>query len=94
MKTSIKAAVCGICTALSVVLMFLGGIFSVLLYVVPMILGILMIMLQRTFGKGFAVTVYAATSILSLIIAPEKEMVLMYALFFGYYPMVLPYLEK
>lgn len=94
MKSSIKAAVCGIFTAFSVVLMFLGGIFSVFLYVVPMVLGIVLIMLQRTFGKSFAITVYSASSILAVFIAPEKELVLMYALFFGCYPIVLPYLEK
>lgn len=94
MKSSIKAAVCGICSALSVVLMFLGGVIYIFSYTVPMILGLLMIMLQRTFGRSSALTVYFASSVLSFLLVPEKETVLLYILFFGYYPMLLPFLEK
>lgn len=94
MKPAVKAAVCGVCTALSVALMFLGGITYIFSYVVPVVLGILLIMLKRTFGKGSAFTVYIATSLLSLLLVPEKETVLLFALFFGYYPIIKSSLDK
>lgn len=94
MKPSVKAAVCGACTALSVVLLFFGSVVYIFSYTVPMALGILMIMLTRTFGKDSALTVYIASSILSFLFVPDKETVLMYALFFGYYPIVKSSLDK
>ena len=68
--------------------MFLGGILYVFAYVTPMLLGILMLMLNKTFGKSCALTTYAAVSVLSLILVTEKESVLLYAFFFGYYPII------
>lgn len=85
---------CGLCTALSVVLMFLGGTVYIFAYVVPMLLGIIMSMIKKTLGNGSAVSVYISTSVLSFILVSDKECVLMYALFFGYYPIIKPYLEK
>lgn len=37
---------------------------------------------------------YTATSILSFILVPDRECMLMYVLFFGYYPVIYPSLEK
>lgn len=59
-----------------------------------MILGLLLIMLAKTLGAKPALSVYAAVSFLSLILVTEKESVLMYVLFFGYYPIIKQYIEK
>ena len=50
MKNSVKIAVCGLSTALSVVLMFVCGFFYSLTYVAPLVLGFLMLMICKTFG--------------------------------------------
>lgn len=76
------------CTALSVVLMFLGGVMYVFSYVTPLILGALMMILNKTFGKSCALTTFAAVSVLSMLLVTEKESVLLYVLFFGYYPVI------
>lgn len=94
MKPSIKVATCGICTALSVVLLFFGGTIFIFSYVVPIVLGVLMIMLKKTLKTSSAVSVYVATSILSFMIVPDKETVLLYVLFFGYYPIIKSSIEK
>ncbi len=94
MKPSVKVATCGVFTALSVVLMFFGGTVFVFSYVVPLVLGVLMIMLKKTLGVGSSVSVYVSTSILSFIIVPDKETVLLYVLFFGYYPIIKASLDK
>ena len=88
LKNSVKTAVGGLCAALSIVLMFLGGISSVFVYAVPMLLGTLMCMLKKTFGARCAIGVYISVSILSFVLVADKECVLMYALFFGYYPII------
>lgn len=93
-KKSVRAAVCGLATALSITLMFLGGVVYVFAYTVPMLLGLVSVMIKKTFGAGSAVFVYIATSLLSLILVPEKESVMMFILFFGYYPIVKSYFEK
>lgn len=74
------------CTALSVVLMFLGGILYIFSYTTPLLLGLLMMMVNKTFGKTSAVTTYFAASILAMILVTDKESVLLYVLFFGCYP--------
>ena len=78
--------------ALSVALMFAGSLFYVFAYAIPMLLGILVFMINKTFGRGYAF--YVAVSILSMLFVPDKETALMYALFFGYYPIIKPYVEK
>lgn len=94
LKNSVKTAVGGLCAALSIVLMFLGGISSVFVYAVPMLLGTLMCMLKKTFGARCAICVYISVSILSFVLVADKECVLMYALFFGYYPIIKDSVEK
>lgn len=94
MKNSMKAAVCGITTALSVALLFLGGAVFLLIYIMPMITGLFMIMLRKTFGVSSAWITYVSTSILAFILVPERECMLMYILFFGYYPIIYVQLSK
>ena len=86
MKKSVKAAFCGMAAALSVALMFAGSLFYIFAYAIPMLLGIIVLMINKTFGRGVAFYVYLAVSVLSMLFVPDKEAVLMYALFFGYYP--------
>ena len=50
MRPAAKVAMSGICTALSVLLLFFGGVVPVLAYVCPMLAGVLMVVLVRTFG--------------------------------------------
>ncbi len=94
MKNSQRIAFCSIVTALSVVLLFLGGITFVLAYAMPMLVGLLMIMLSSTFGASSAWITYAAVSGLSFILVNDKECMLMYVMFFGYYPIIKPYVDK
>ncbi len=94
MKNSVKTAVCGLSTALSVVLMFVSGFFYSLTYVAPLVLGFLMVMVCKTFGAKSALCVYFASAFLSLILVSQKESAIIYTLFFGYYPIIKQYLDK
>ncbi len=88
MKKAVSLAVCSVVTALSVILLFLGGITYILAYAMPMFVGFFMIMLKRTFGTSSAWITYAATSALSFMLISDKECMLMYVLFFGFYPII------
>ena len=94
LKKSVKTAFCGIAAALSLALMFAGSLLSVFAYAVPMFLGVVVFMINKTFGKGYAFYVFLAVAILSMLFVPDKETALMYALFFGYYPIVKQIIEK
>lgn len=94
MKNATRLAVCGIVTALSVILLFLGGITFVLAYTMPMLVGLFMIMLRRTFGTASAWITYAATSVLSFILVADRECMLMYVMLFGFYPIIQDGLNK
>lgn len=88
MKKAIIPAVCGVVTALSVVLMFLGGAIYIFAYVAPLIVGLLMILLKKAFGPASAWITYAATSALSFMLVADRECTLMYIMFFGFYPII------
>ena len=83
MRPAAKVAMSGICTALSVLLLFFGGVVPVLAYVCPMLTGVLVVVLVRTFGYGTAWITYVSTGLLSFFLVPDKECMLMYVLFFG-----------
>lgn len=94
MRKTLCIALSGVVTALSVVLMFLGSVVWVFNYVMPIAAGLLLIIVNDSIGKRNAVYVFAASSILSLIILPDKEGALLYALFFGYYPIIKNSLDR
>ena len=92
-KSSSKVALCGILTALSVVAMIIAGFMGVLTYAAPMIAGGVMIFPVREYGKGTAFTMFAAVSLLGMMLIPDKEMALFYLLLFGHYPIIQPRLN-
>ena len=92
--TSFKVALGGVVAALSVLLMILAGVTSTLVYAIPMITGALLMVLVIEFSTGFAGLVYVAVSIISILILGNKEPAIMYAVFFGYYPILKSILEK
>ena len=74
--------------------MILAGVTSTLVYAIPMITGALLMVLVIEFSTGFAGLVYVAVSIISILILGNKEPAIMYAVFFGYYPILKSILEK
>lgn len=85
---SFKVAFGGIVAALSLVFMFSTGIIPTLTYAVPAVCGALLMILVIEVTRGFALSVYLAVAILSLLIVADKEAAVMYTAFFGYYPVI------
>ncbi len=93
-KKSAKTALGGIITALSVVLMFMTSVIPTLTYALPAAAGFLITLVVIEIDKKWAVGVYAAVSILSILLVADKEAALMYIFFFGYYPILKAVFEK
>ncbi len=95
MKNKTKnTAVCGLMTALSVVLMMLTTIIPVFMYVIPIVTGLLVLFASDISNKKWGAGVYFSTAFLSLLLITDKEVALTYALFFGYYPLLKSFIEK
>ncbi len=94
MKKTKITAVCGMVTALSIVIMLTSTLLPVLMYILPVITSLGVLFVSRFADKKWAFSVYFSTAILSLVLLSDKETALTYTLFFGYYPLIKNILEK
>lgn len=94
MGKSVRVAFCGIITALCTVLMFMTSLIPTATYALPALSGVLLIAVVVELGAGWAWPVYVAASILSLLLAGDKEAAMLFVLFFGYYPILKAAIEK
>ena len=83
----------GVMTAVSVVIMCMGSIIPVNTYICPVLCILLTGPLVRLFGIRTAACCYGAVSILSLLLAPDREAAVVYALMGGY-PFVKPAMDR
>ncbi|MEG1426377.1 MAG: hypothetical protein RSC76_01680 [Oscillospiraceae bacterium] len=94
MKQTVKVAFSGIFAALGVVILFLTGVIPVATIALPALAGCILIPVVAECGEKWGFGVFAATAILSFFLAGDREAVLIYALFFGYYPVLYAVLDK
>ena len=79
--------------ALAVVIMCMGGIIPMATYVCPMLCSLLLAVVLRLTGRRIAWAWYAAVSLLSLLLGPDKEAAAVFV-FLGYYPIIKPWLDR
>ena len=89
-----RMASCAMITAPSVVLMLLGGILELGMYACPLFVSLSFIPIGEKYGRKYHVLLYAATALLCFFLVPNWEENLMFAGFFGWYPIVRPMLQK
>ena len=92
-KRTRRIALCGVFSALGVVLLCLGSLIEVLDLSTAAIASLLCVLVMIEYGGFYPWSVYASTALLSLLLAPQKSAALIYALF-GFYPIVKAYLER
>lgn len=92
-NTAKMMAVSGVMAALAIVIMCLGGLIPVATYVCPLLCMILGCFVLRLCGRRYAWTWYAAVSLLSLLLGPDKEAAAVYV-FMGYYPLIKSYFDR
>lgn len=83
----------GVFAALAVVIMSLGTIIPVATYVCPVACMLILQLVVRMTGVRMGWAWYGAVSILSLLLAPDKEAAAVF-LALGYYPIVKPKLDS
>jgi hypothetical protein len=92
-KNSQKMALCGLLTALASVCMLLGAVLPGALYCAPILAMLCLLPLQEEYGVPAALCAYGAAGALTLLLAPDKELALVF-LFFGWYPALQPRLDR
>ncbi|MBQ8026415.1 MAG: hypothetical protein IJ259_08385 [Oscillospiraceae bacterium] len=86
--------VTAVAAALSVVLLYLGSLFptgQAGFAAVACLLGIAVVI---ACGLGWGVMHYVAAGALALLLLPDKTVALLYAVFFGYYPVIKSLAER
>lgn len=92
-KRTAQLALAAVLCALAVTVMMLGGLIPAATFCCPMLAGFLTIPILCECGAGMALCAWAAISILSCLLGPDKEAAAIY-LFLGWYPVLRPRLEK
>ncbi len=93
MKKSKKLVFSAILAALSAVLVILGRFFSIGTYAFPAVAGLVATVIVIEVGVKWAFAAYFVATALSFILG-LNEAVLLYAMFFGYYPIIKSGIEK
>ena len=83
----------GLLAALAVVIMGMGTLIPVATYVCPMLCALVLQLVLKICGKRVAWAWYGAVSVLSLLMAPDKEAAAIF-LALGFYPIVKPGLDR
>lgn len=93
MSQSAKTAIGGMITALSVVILMPTAL-DLFVYALPAMAGMLTMFAVIELGKKWSIGVFAAVSLISILLVPNKEAAVMYLAFFGYYPIAKAFLES
>lgn len=94
MKKSTQVAIGGLSAAICLLLMFMTGLIPLSSYILPAMAGIVLIGVGQESGGKTAMLVYAVTSLLGLMIVPDREAILLFIMLLGYYPILRPHLER
>ena len=89
MNASRRMALCGMLTALAVVILLLGGLLPLATFCAPVLAMAALLPVLEECGPRAAGIAWAATSLLALLLAADREMA-MVMLFFGWYTILRP----
>ena len=93
-EQALKIAIGAMTAALGVVLMVLGAAVGLGTYLSPMLAGLCLLPAGRTWGVKFHLLIWAAVSLLCLMLVPDVEQNLMFIGLLGWYPALRPRLQK
>lgn len=82
-----EIALCGMMTALAVVILCLGGLIPAATFCCPVLASLTLLPVLQGWGRKAALCVWAASALLGLLLGPDKEAAALY-LVLGYYPAV------
>jgi len=88
-----QMALCGLLTALAVVVMILSGAMGIGTFAGPVLAMVVLLPVLEEYGVKTAATVYVAAALLGLLLVPELELAMVYAAF-GWYPLLRPHMAR
>ncbi len=94
MSKAKKTVLGGILSALALILLFFANLSNVLDICLLVIAGMVMFVGVIELGRKWMLIMYAAVTILGLIMIPVRAPLIMFALFLGYYPFVKSFTEQ
>ena len=83
----------GMMAALALVIMNMVGLIPIATYVCPSLYMVLLSVVLKLCGKRIGWAWYGAVAILSVLMAPDKEAAMIFAVI-GYYPIIKPAFER
>ena len=92
-RQSRKVALCGMMAALSVLALAGVGALPLTTFVCPMLAMACLVPVVCGYGTGTGLLLYAAVSLLALLLCPDREVALLYV-FLGWYPGIRPRLAR
>lgn len=92
-KASFKVTISGVLSALSLVFMMMTSLMPLGTFAFPCLAGIVLMVVVIEAGHKWAWGAYVCVSLLSLFLAGDKEAVVYYIMFFGYYPILKGVIE-
>ena len=93
-RVSYKVSLGGIVAALCLLLMFLTTVFPLLDMALPLFAGMLIMVVTVEVSISWAAATYVTVSLLSFFITPDKTAAVLFAAFFGFYPILKLLIEK
>ena len=93
MMKSKQMALCGLLTALAVVLMILAGAMGIGTFAGPVLAMAALLPVLEEYGPRTAGAAYGAVALLALLLVPDRETALVYVCF-GWYPILRPRLDR
>ena len=89
-----RIVVTGVLVALSVIILYLGCAIEVLDLTMSAIVSLLVVVIVIEMGYKYAWFAYLATSVLSLLLLPQKSPAIFYTCFMGFYPIIKSHIER
>lgn len=89
-----RIALCGVLGALSVAILAMGGLIPLATYCAPMLAGMALLPVLAECPERYAWMTWAATAVLGVLLVPDRELALVYALVLGPYPMLKERIDR
>lgn len=89
-----RIALCGVVSALSLVLMLLAGVLPTSSYSLAALAGVVLMLVIAEFGPKTAASVFFCVAALSFLLVADKEVMMLFVCFLGWYPIAKSGLDK
>lgn len=92
-KDTFRIALGGLLSAAAVAILFFGSIIPFATFLAPAAASLAVLYFCIEYSRKTALLIYIVIASLSLLLAPDKELALLFAVFLGYYPIAKGLIE-